>query len=276
MTAQQNHRMQRQCPNCLQALDEDAPAQQIYCAPRCREAAKKRRLRGNSAPDARDALDTSTRQLQQLTTQVGQMRQRIAERDDTIRQLRSELRSERRRIDRIAQREGKRTRTVQQQLTAAKAELAAATAGGDRSAAPATGRTRGRGRDRSEELAEELAAVKDRLAAGQAAYRQLSAEREDLAEMLIEADRRHTVMATVITHWDQLAGRLQQAVAGQPATAISREDTAILSYWSRARDRLLDHASRPHRTRPRPDTSGHAADSEPADAAPDSPPATGH
>ncbi|GGE78533.1 hypothetical protein [Nesterenkonia cremea] len=268
--------MQRQCPNCLQALDEDAPAQQIYCAPRCREAAKKRRLRGNSAPDARDALDTSTRQLQQLTTQVGQMRQRIAERDDTIRQLRSELRSERRRIDRIAQREGKRTRTVQQQLTAAKAELAAATAGGDRSAAPATGRTRGRGRDRSEELAEELAAVKDRLAAGQAAYRQLSAEREDLAEMLIEADRRHTVMATVITHWDQLAGRLQQAVAGQPATAISREDTAILSYWSRARDRLLDHASRPHRTRPRPDTSGHAADSEPADAAPDSTPATGH
>ncbi|GAA3278264.1 hypothetical protein [Nesterenkonia halobia] len=272
--------MQRQCPNCLQGLDADAPAQQIYCAPRCREAAKKRRLRGNSAPDARDALDTSTRQIQQLTTQVGQMRQRLSERDETIRQLRSDLRSERRRIDRIAQREGERTRTVQQQLTAAKAELAAATADADRSAAPATGRpsgrTRGRGSDRTEELAEELAAVKDRLAAGQAAYRQLAAERADLAEMLIEADRRHTVMATVITHWDQLAGRLQQAVSGQPDTRISRDDAAILSYWSRARDRLLDHASRPHRTRPRPDTTGQAAGQQSADSAPDRAPATGH
>lgn len=239
-----------------------------------------RRWRGASKEQDRQALEDTTRQLQQLITQVGQMRQRLSERDETIRQLRSDLRSERRRIDRIAQREGERTRTVQQQLTAAKAELAAATAGGDRSAAPATGRphgrTRDRGGDRTEELAEELAAVKDRLAAGQAAYRQLSAEREDLAEMLIEADRRHTVMATAVTHWDQLAGRLQQAVAGQPATRISREDTAILSYWSRARDRLLDHASRPHRTRPRPDTSGHAAGHQPAEAPPDSTPATGH
>ncbi|MGQ7788901.1 hypothetical protein [Nesterenkonia sp. K-15-9-6] len=94
-------------------------------------------------------------------------------------------------------------------------------------------------------MAEELRALKDRLATGQAAYQQLRAERDDLAEMLIEADRRHHLMATVIGHWDDLATRLHHAVTGHPS---SPHDAAILTFWAKARDRLHQHAATPPST----------------------------
>lgn len=171
-----------------------------------------------------------------LSTENGQLRGRVRDRDERIHRLAGQLSAEKRTADRAIRGQVGRTLAVRDQLDVRSTEVATVSADRDRVASElATATATLSDLRRSQTLhdgrtpdAEEVAALRRSLAAVRAdrdrlatAYDELSAAADSWA-----AERRQ--VQGIVRQWGQLCRRLDKATGGQPR---SEADRHILATW---------------------------------------------
>lgn len=235
---------QRSCAHCTAPLPADSTSRRRYCSPRCRKAAAR------TASDAATRLarleaevhqlklrrDVLEHQVLSLSTENGQLRGRVRDRDERIHRLAGQLSAEKRTADRAIRGQVGRTLAVRDELDVRTDQVANLSADRDRVAtelvtATATlselrrswTLTGGRTPDSQEvaTLRRTLAGVRadrDRLAT---AYDELSAAVDSYV-----AERRQ--VQRIVRQWDRLCRRLDKATGGRPRTEADRH---ILATW---------------------------------------------
>lgn len=214
--------MERQCKSCGEAFPRDARANRKYCSDRCSERERKRRYRQRQHPNVReegDPLLEAVKRLEQLEVEQFKLKPKLADRNNTIRNLNRALHRAELKIEAAAAEQAQRTRAVRDELAAANTEVATLRRNWSRKAAAVTD-----GQEMTE-LRERLAAVTHRYESLVAKYRELSE-----AAQYAATERKH--LQGIVRQWDAMCVRLYKSTGGRPTRDA---DKKVLATWTRFR-----------------------------------------
>ena len=217
-------------------MPDGSDARRRYCSPACRTAAYRSRRTGQAESPAVVRVRELEAQVSELSTQNGQLRGRVRDRDERIHRLAGQLSAEKRTADRAIRGQVGRTLAVRDELDVRTDQVASLSADRDRVAtelATATATlselrrswtlTGGRTTDN-----EDTDTLRRTLATVRADRDTLARKYDELAAAADSylAERRQ--LQGIVRQWDRLCRRLDKATGGRPRTEADRH---ILATW---------------------------------------------
>lgn len=230
------------CQHCGTSLPAGTDARRRYCSPACRTAAYRSRRTGQVESPAVARVRELEALVSSLSTENGQLRGRVRDRDERIHRLAGQLAAEQRTADRAIRGQAGRTVAVRDRLADRTRELSAVSADRDRVATElsetadtlATLRrswTLHAGRTPD---SQEVATLR-RTLAGVRADRDTLARRYDELSAAADsylAERRQ--LQGIVRQWDRLCRRLDKATGGRPRTEADRNTLGTWRAFRRA------------------------------------------
>ncbi|MGO1699615.1 MAG: hypothetical protein ACTHZD_14805 [Micrococcaceae bacterium] len=217
--------LQRTCSFCGDPLPAGSSPARKYCSQAHRRAASRRRQPFEPSTEKgklRTQLNKLAEAHAQVVTELARSRSRLADRDRTITQLRSELAEERRRSADAIWKQANRTSSVRDQLATATSELS-------------TLRRNWTANQDAAMAGPDVTKLRTRLANLQDRHDRLAGQYAELAEAAQDAATERAGLQGIVRHWDSLCRRLYKASNGQPPAAKDKE---ILATWTRFRTAL--------------------------------------